>query len=125
MPDLDQPARQARNILLVLFIGLCVLDIVLVFLARDAWAIGRILLTVVVMYFVLQGRKWAKWVLMGLCSLVVVALLALIAFRGAALSVVLVWGSGLMVVLSVIIPVYMAVSQDLNRYFVWKRQGEP
>ncbi len=34
----------------------------LVVIAKDLWAISRILVTIVVMYFVVQGRKWAKCV---------------------------------------------------------------
>ncbi|MEO0840565.1 MAG: hypothetical protein AAF063_16870 [Cyanobacteria bacterium J06643_5] len=61
MPQPDSSALKARNILIVLFVILCVLDATLVVMARDRWAIGRILLTIVVMHYVLQGRRWAKY----------------------------------------------------------------
>lgn len=61
-----------------MFVVLCILDTTLVAIARDKWAIGRILLTIVVMYFVLKGRKWAKYLLMGICSLMVVLLIAMV-----------------------------------------------
>ncbi|WP_258272972.1 hypothetical protein, partial [Escherichia coli] len=61
-----------------MFVLLCVLDAVLVIIAQDKWAIGRILLTIVVMYFVIQGRKWAKQLLTGICSLLVVVLIAMV-----------------------------------------------
>ena len=44
MTQLDQSALNARNKLLALFVLLCILDIALVIVARDRWAIGRILL---------------------------------------------------------------------------------
>ncbi|MEM6398795.1 MAG: hypothetical protein AAF757_00985, partial [Cyanobacteria bacterium P01_D01_bin.116] len=74
----DSSALKARNTLLTMFVVLCILDATLVAIARDKWAIGRILLTIVVMYFVLQGRRWAKYLLMGICSLMVVVLIAMI-----------------------------------------------
>jgi hypothetical protein len=123
MAQLDQAALQARNRLLVLFVLLCVLDVALVILSQDRWAIGRILLTIGVMYFVIQGRKWAKWLLMGICSLLVVALVAMVLALRAKLSMVLIVGSLMMAVLSAIIPVYMARSSNLDRYFHYKRQS--
>ena len=106
-----------------MFLVLCILDATLVFIARDRWAIGRILLTIVVMYFVIQGRKWAKWLLMVICSLLVVILMTMVLVLSSKLSPVLIVGSLVMVFLSAIIPIYMVSSRDLNRYFSWKRQS--
>lgn len=122
MPQIDQSALKARNILLAMFLVLCILDVTLVIIARDRWAIGRILLTIVVMYFVLQGRKWAKWLMMGICSLLVVLLVTMVIVLSSKLSTFLIVGSLIMAVLSAVIPIYMASSKDLNRYFSWKRQ---
>ncbi|MBW4618388.1 MAG: hypothetical protein KME17_03250 [Cyanosarcina radialis HA8281-LM2] len=122
MTQLDRSALQARNILLAMFVLLCILDVALVVIARDKWAIGRILLTIVVMYFVIQGRKWAKWLLMSLCSLLVVALIAMIFALGSKLSTILIVGSAILAVLSAAIAIYMATNKDLNRYFLYKRQ---
>jgi hypothetical protein len=122
MTQLDRSALQARNQLLALFLLICVLDIVLVTIAQDRWAIGRILLTIVVMYFVMQGRKWAKWLLVGICSLLAVILVAMIVALSSKLSPVLMGGSLIMVVLSVIIPIYLIRSKNLDRYFAYKRQ---
>jgi O-antigen ligase len=122
MAQPDQAALQARNRLIALFVLLCVLDIALVILAQDRWAIGRILLTIVVMYFVIRGQKWAKWLLMGICSLLVVGLVAMVLALRAKLSMVLIVGSLMLAVLSAIIPIYMARSSDLDRYFHYKRQ---
>lgn len=122
MTQLDQSALKARNKLVAMFLLLCAIDATLVFVARDRWAIGRILLTIVVMYFVLQGRSWAKWLLMGICSLVVVVLIAMIVALSSKLSTTIVVGSLIMAVLSAIIPIYMATNKDLNRYFLYKKQ---
>lgn len=123
MTQLDQSALKARNNLLALFLLLCVLDVALVVIAQDKWAIGRILLTVVVMYFVIQGRKWAKWLLVGICSLLVVILIAMMLALSSKLPTILMIGSLVMVVLSTVIPIYMVSNKDLNRYFSYKRQA--
>lgn len=119
----DLPALKARNILITMFVVLCILDTTLVAIARDKWAIGRILLTIIVMYFVLQGRKWAKYLLMGICSLLVVVLIAMVLVLSSKLSTILIVGSLIMVVLCAIIPIYMATNKDLNRYLSFKRQS--
>ena len=123
MTQPDQSALKARNKLLAMFLLLCILDAALVIIAQDKWAIGRILLTVVVMYFVMQGRKWAKWLLMGICSLLAIVLTTLVSTLSSNLSTVLIVGSLILVVLSALIPIYMASSKDLNRYFSYRRQA--
>ncbi|WP_088242362.1 hypothetical protein [Calothrix rhizosoleniae] len=120
-PDLS--ALKSRNILITLFVLLCILDVTLVAIARDKWAIGRILLTIIVMYFVLQGRRWAKYLLMGICSLLAVLLIAMVVVLSSKLSIILKVGSLIMVVLCTIIPIYMATNKDLNRYLSFKRQS--
>ncbi|MGL5063938.1 MAG: hypothetical protein ACRC62_28455 [Microcoleus sp.] len=124
MTQLDRSALKARNNLLAMFVLLCILDAVLVIVARDKWAIGRILLTIIVMYFVMQGRKWAKWLLISICSLLVVLLAALVIALGYKLSNFLIVGSSILAVLSAIIAIYMVTSKDLNRYFAYQRQAD-
>lgn len=123
MTQLDQSALNARNNLLALFLLLCVLDVSLVIIAQDRWAISRILLTIAVMYFVIQRRKWAKWLLVSICSLLVVVLIAMMLTLGSKLSTILMVGSLMMAILCVVIPVYMVSNKDLNRYFAYKRQA--
>ncbi len=123
MSQLDQSALKSRNQLLAMFIAHIVLDAILVAIAKDLWAIGRILVTIVVMYFVLQGRKWAKWFLVGIFSFLVVALIALVVALYSKLSTILIVGSLILTVLSTIVVIYLSSSQDLNRYFSYKRQS--
>ncbi|MCU0568338.1 MAG: hypothetical protein MUF49_17290 [Oculatellaceae cyanobacterium Prado106] len=118
-----QSALNARNKLISMFLLLCILDVTLVIAARDRWAIGRILLTVGVMYFVVQGRKWAKWLLVGICGLLVVLLITMVFVLRSKLSVALIGGSLIMAVLSAAIAVYMVSSKELNRYFADKRKA--
>ncbi len=113
---------KARNILLLMFVLLCILDIVLVIMAQDKWAIARILLTIMVMYFVIKGRKWAKWLMIGICSFLVVILIAMVMVLSSKLSTTLIIGSLIMAVLCTIIAIYLISSKDLNRYFSYQRQ---
>lgn len=122
MLQIDQSALRARNTLTAMFVVLVILDATLVFIARDRWAIGRILLTIVVMYYVLQGQKWAKWLMMSICSLLAVILVTMVIALSSKLSTVLIVGSLIMAILCAIIPIYMARSRDLNCYLSWKRQ---
>jgi hypothetical protein len=122
MIQLEPLALKARNRLFAMFVLLCGLDIVLVIMARDLWAIGRILFTLVVMYFVLQGRKWAKWLLVGICSFLFFILIAMVLLLRAKLSMTLMVGSLIMAVLSAIIAIYLIKSKDLNSYFAYKRK---
>ena len=123
MLKLEPSALKARNILLWMFVLLCILDTVLVIMAQDKWAIGRILLTIVVMYFVIKGRKWAKWLMIGICSFLVVILSAMVLVLSSKLATTLIIGSLIMAVLCTIIAIYMISSKDLNRYFSYQRQA--
>ncbi len=122
MAQLNQSALKARNKLFAMFLVHIILDAMLVVIAKDMWAIGRILVTIVVMYFVLQGQKWAKWILIGIFSLLVVALIGLVVALYSKLSTILIIGSLILTILSTIIVIYIVFSKDLNRYFAYKRQ---
>ena len=122
MTTLDSSALKARNILLVMFCLLTILDSVLVVVSRDLWAIGRILATIAVMYYVMQGKKWAKWVLIAIFSLVTVLLTALIIALHSQLSTFLVVGSSILIVVNIVTGGFIIFSRDLNRYFSHTRK---
>ena len=115
-------AIKARNRLLILFVLLTILDIVLVIVSQDLWAIARVVFTVAVMYFVIQGYKWAKWLLVGILSLVIVSLIALIVALHSKLSIFLIVGSLVMIVLSMVTEVFLICSRNLKHYFASKKQ---
>ena len=119
---MDQAALRARTVLVGLFIVFCGLDVALVILAGDVWAIARIGLNIAVMILVLQGRKWAKWLLIVLFGLSAFALVGLLLVLGSELSAILVVGSWLLVALSLLIPVYLVTNAPVNRYFAQQRQ---
>lgn len=122
MSTLDASAIKARNNLLILFAILTILDLVLVVVSRDLWAIGRILITIAVMYFVIQGHKWARWTLIGILSLVVALLLALVFALYSKLSTFLIVGSLILVVVDICAVTILIRDRNLKRYFALKRQ---
>jgi hypothetical protein len=117
MTQQEPSVLKARNILTTIFVALSVLDAALVPISRDWYSIGRILFTVVVMYFVLQGKKWAKWLLISICSLVAVLLIFMVIKLSYKLSTLLIVGSLVLVVLNAVVVVYLATSKELRRYF--------
>lgn len=122
MTALDPSALKARNSLLAMFCVLIILDSVLVAVSRDLWAIGRVLITAVVMYYVIQGKKWAKWVLIAILSLVTVLLTALIVALHSKLSTFLVVGSLILIILNLVVGSFMIFNQNVARYFSEKRR---
>jgi hypothetical protein len=122
MTSVDASALRARNLLITLFVTFCALDVVLVVLASDVWAIARVLLNILVMVFVLRGRKWAKWLLIVLLGLSAFALAALLILLGSELSGALVIGSLLLLILSLLIPIYLVTNANLKRYLSQQRQ---
>lgn len=132
MSQLAPSAFKARNTLITLFAAFCLLDALLIVMVQDWWAVGRILLIVALMYFVVQGRKWAKWLLVTSFSLLTLVLLAFLTVLGPKLAAslqmeprlatVFIAGSWILVLLSFVTLFYLIANQDLNRYFAWKRK---
>ena len=122
MTVLNPSILKARNGLFAMLCAITILDSVLVAVSKDLWAIGRILITIVVMYYVMQGKKWAKWVLIAIFSLVVVLLVALIVALHSKLSTFLVVGSLILIVMNSIAIGLMIFSKDLALYFSSKRK---
>ena len=123
MTTSERSALKARNVLLTMFCVLTILDSILVAISRDLWAIGRILATIVVMYYVMQGKKWAKWVLVAIFSLVIVLLTALIVALHSKLSTFLIVGSLILIILTLITGCYLIFSRDLASYFASRRKA--
>ena len=105
-----------------MFLVLLILDAALIVLTADLWAVGRIVFTAIIMFFTLQGYRWAKWLLIGILSLVVVALVGLLAALGSELSVIVSIGSVIMAVLCCVIIGYLVSNSELKQYFAHKRQ---
>ena len=120
---LDSAALSARSKLVAMFVVLCILDTILVIIARDAWAIARIIVIIGLMYFVVKGRKWAKWILIGMFSLQVAALVTLLVALSSELSTVLTIGSLILTILTIVIILYLVRSRELNRYLSHQRQS--
>ncbi|WP_036052868.1 hypothetical protein [Leptolyngbya sp. Heron Island J] len=122
MPSPTTPFSTNRNQLLGMFLALLILDATLILLTVDLWAIGRILFTAVIMFFTLQGYKWAKWLLVGILALSAVALVGLLLALGSELSAIVAAGSVVMAVFCCVIIGYLAGNSNLKKHFAWKRQ---
>ena len=57
MSQLNPSIIKARNNLLGIFVAIAILDSILVAVSNNLWAIGRIVVTVGVMYYVIRGKK--------------------------------------------------------------------
>lgn len=121
--QIDSATLKARNRLIGTFVGLCLLDIVLIVLAQDAWAVGRLVITIALMHFTLRGKRWAKWTLIGLLSLTAIALFVLLTLLPSELTTVLTIGSIVMIVMTLAIILSLLRSQTLNRYFAHQRHA--
>lgn len=123
MPKLDAASLQARNILIALFVAVCILDGVLIVLARDIWAIARLLFTLALMVLTLRGQRWAKWLLILICGLSVFALVTLTLILRDQLSPLLIGGSLILAMLYSMAAMHLGTNSALKRYLAWKRQS--
>jgi len=123
MTTINKPAMKARNLLLAMFFLLTILDSVLVVVSRDLWAIGRIIITIIVMYYVMEGKKWAKWTLLAILGLVIVLLSGLVIALHSKLSTFLVVGSLILIVFDLIAGGLMIFDRNLADYFALKRKA--
>lgn len=105
-----------------MFVALLILDATLIVLTGDLWAVGRIVFTALVMFFTLQGHRWAKWLLIGILTLSAVALIGLLLALGSRLSMFISIGSAVMTVFCFVLVGYLAGNSNLQKYFAWKRQ---
>jgi hypothetical protein len=124
MAQPDRAALKARNRLIAMFLLFCIIDTTLIIIVQDRWAIGRILLTIVVMYFILQGQNWAKLFLMSILGFLAIVLLAMVIALRTKIAAGSITGGLIMamIILCTAIPLYTLISTDLNRYFFYKRQ---
>ena len=118
----NSSSLKIRDALLAMFCASIILDSILVAVSKDLWAIGRIIATIIVMYYVMQGKKWAKWVLIAILSLVIFLLTALIIVLHSKLSSFLVVGSLILIILNLVIGSFLIFSKDLARYFSSRRK---
>jgi len=72
MSEITNEQKRARNILFFAFASLWLLDLAFV-LVSSGGITGyiRLLLTAILMYFVLNGHKWAKWLMVILSALAI------------------------------------------------------
>lgn len=120
MRELPKSVTKAKTILLFMFGTLLILDVGLVMVEPHIPGIVRLFLTMGLMWYVIQGYKWAKWlhIVLGL-----IGSMLLIGF-GIYFATIFV-AYGIMCVcfgiLFSIVPLYIIFSKNLNIYFAAKR----
>jgi len=119
MEEISQSAENAKNILLSMLVSLLVLDIVTIIFSQNFTGIGRILLTVALIWFTLEGYQWAKWVSIvcfflgsGLGIIVGLAFIS-----KSKMGIVLI----LMGIYLAVPALYLLLSRNLETYFQYKR----
>lgn len=120
MSDLDRDAAKASNILLGIFICYFILQTLLVAASPDVTGLVRIILTLLLMYFVMMGHRWAKWIMVVLFYLAT-AISLWFSYSFLERSV---WLSVAFLVAGIVmscVATFLIASKPLNRYFAWKR----
>jgi hypothetical protein len=120
MEEISQSAKNAKNILLSMLVMWLVLDIITVIVKHDGSGIARVLLTIALMWFTLEGYKWAKWVTI-VCSLLgsglgIIGGLTFIS--KSKMGIVLI----LMGIYLAAPALYLLLSRNLETYFTYKRE---
>jgi hypothetical protein len=119
LPKLDQAAFEARNKLIKLFSSLLLLDLAMTLIDQDYRGLIRLMFTILLMYVVLQGHRWAKWIVVIFASLgIPIGLLAAVGYEtviGKVLSLTL-------FLLDFLLVIHLIKSRPLDRYFDYKRK---
>jgi len=120
----DAAALRAKKILFGLFVGWMVIDAFLVALSAEIPRVGRLLLTLLLMYYVLQGRLWARNLMIGLFGLGVIWCVGFGIWNFQEMPTVAIVMFAFAALISVI-PTYLILSKDLRRYLDWKCNNAP
>ena len=108
---------KAKKLLLTIFVLFLFLDGVMVLYTQEyLTGIVRLLLTGLLMYFVMQGHKWAKWltiVFCGISALLVLFFAVYIASNSVSVaSVLILFGFGFSSM-----SIYLIKNKNINKYF--------
>lgn len=117
---IDSPALKAKKILFGLFVGHILVEAVIVASLDRVPGLVRMILTLLLMYQVFQGKLWAQRLMAGLSFVS-----AMFLFKSGADE----FQNTITIFASIIalgcffltISLYMLMSKDLRRYFEWKR----
>ena len=120
MEAFPKEAIKARNLLLIMFAFVLSLDALTIFLDQKTIGISRFIITAILMWFVIQGSKWAKSATIILFIFAVLLALILGLFFMSKSFIV-----GLIVIfygaILSIIPAFLIRSKNLEIYFSTKR----
>lgn len=110
----DAAALKAKRILFGLFVAWFVVDALLVAISGKVPGVLRLILTLLLMYYVFQGRTWARKIMIGLFSLGVIVCIGfgLWYFRQSSTAALIIIGFGAAIA---VIPAFMVLSKDLKK----------
>jgi hypothetical protein len=119
LPELDGTALKARNKLIWIFASFLSFDLLTILINGEYRGLIRLILTVLLLYLVLQGQKWAKWLVVIFAGLgIPVSLLATIGSE----KMIDMLSSIILFFFDTTLVVYLTRSEPLNRYFNYKRR---
>lgn len=125
VPNISQPypdELKARKTLLSFFAAWIIVDLVLAVISGTVQDVVRIITTLLLMHFVMLGKRWARIITVGLFSLVALGCVAFGIWNLQDMLPLACITIGFGVLMSVI-PLYMLLSKDLQRYFI-RTQGK-
>jgi len=123
MNFLSKDENRSRKILLSLFLLFLILDVIVIFISKEYFSgVIRLGLTIVLMYYVISGYVWAKWVLVVCCIL---AFLICLVFGIYFIPVNVYIGFGILFFgfLILLFVMYLVKNKNVNQYFMAARQN--
>ncbi len=118
---LEPEMVRARNTLFGIFVCYIVFQALVITLSPDIPGVVRMILTLLLMYFVMSGHSWAKWTMIVLFYFG--ASLALVdAYDSYATSPSMAIIGVAFATLFVSIGTFLLLSKPLNKYFLFKKE---
>lgn len=118
--ELDASALRAKKILLGLFVVWFISEALVIAINGKVTGGVRYILTLLLTYYVFQGRLWARNLMVGLCCMgaALVLIIGISNFNemGTGPIVMIVYAGFFLAIAA-----YLLLSNNLNRYFAWKR----
>ncbi len=118
--ELDASALRAKRILLGMFVVWFIGEALVIAINGKVTGGVRYILTLLLMYYVFQGRLWARNLMAGLCCVgaALVLVIGISNFNGMGIGpIVIIVAAGFFLAIAA----YLLLSKNLNRYFAWQR----
>ncbi len=126
MTKLDKAEIRARNILFWLFFSNFIIDCFVVATSPRNSGIVRLILTLLLMYFVFQGHRWAKWyvIVSTFVGVIVAIIISPFIFKDILMPQLIIVGAFFLiwVGINLTIAIFLLRNKAINRYFEYKRK---